>query len=274
MSSANCSEDKKHVSGLEQVPMMSKITEDKLIGPNYSYWSKTIRLYLRSIRMASHLDKDSPTDDSKERWLEDNARLFLQIRNSINGKVLTLINHCEYVEVLKEYLEFVSSGKGNISRMIDVCRTFYRTEKQDRSLTKIFMDYKKTYEELNTLLPFSPNVKVQQDQQEKMAVIGFLAALLSKYDSIKAQILSSLEISSFQETFSRILRTKTFSPTPSTQMSSVLVGWKIGELEKQQYRNSGPSVSSRGTSSKGVVCYYYHKLGNVIQDYKRQSWNQ
>ena len=79
--------------------------------------------------MASHLDKDSPIDDSKERWLEDDARFFLQIRNSIDGKVLNLINHCEFVKELINYLEFVYSGKGNISRIFDVCRAFYRSEK-------------------------------------------------------------------------------------------------------------------------------------------------
>ena len=99
-------------------------------------------------------------DDSKDRWLEDDARLFLQIRNYIDSKVLTLINHCEYVKELMEYLEFVYSGKGNISCIFDVCGAFYRTEKQDRSLTELFMDYKKTYEELNTLLPFISDVKV------------------------------------------------------------------------------------------------------------------
>ena len=67
------------------------------------------------------------------------------------------------------------------------------------------MDYKKTYEELNVLLPFSPDVKVQQDQWENMAVMGFLAALPSEFDCVMAQILSSLEISSFQEMFNRIL---------------------------------------------------------------------
>ena len=94
--------------------------------------------------MGSHLDKDSPTNDSKERWLEDDARLFLQIRNSIDGKVLTLINHREYVKELMDYLEFVYFGKGNISHIFDVCQAFYRFEKQDRSLTDFFMDYKKT----------------------------------------------------------------------------------------------------------------------------------
>ena len=39
------------------------------------------------------------------------------------------------------------------------------------------MYYKKTYEELNVLLPFILDVKVQQAQREKMAVMGFLAAL-------------------------------------------------------------------------------------------------
>ena len=47
--------------------------------------------------MANHLDKDPPTDDSKDRWLEDDARLFLQIFNFIDGKVITLINHFEFL---------------------------------------------------------------------------------------------------------------------------------------------------------------------------------
>ena len=114
--------------------------------------------------MASHLTEDPCTDDSNVRWLEDDARLFLQIRNSIDGKVLTLIYHCEFVKELMDYLEFMYSGKGNISRIFNVYRTFYRYEKQDQSLIEVFMDYKKTYEELNVLLPFSPDVKVQQDQ--------------------------------------------------------------------------------------------------------------
>ena len=106
MSSSNSSEDKKFVSALVMVSMVSKIIKDKLIGPNYLDWSKTICLYLRSIYMASHLSKDPPTNDSKDQWLENDARLFLQICDSIDGKVLNLINHCEYVKELREYLKF------------------------------------------------------------------------------------------------------------------------------------------------------------------------
>ena len=124
-------EDKKHVLTPEVVPMMSKIMEDKLTGPNYFDWSKMIQLYLKSIRMASHLTKDPLTDDSKKQWLEDDARLFLQIRNSIDSKVLGFINHCVFVKELMDYLEFVFFGKGNVSRIFDVCKAFYRSEKHD-----------------------------------------------------------------------------------------------------------------------------------------------
>ena len=107
-------------------------------------------------------------------------------------------------------------------------------------------------------------------------MMGFLAALPSEYDFVKAQIMASPEILSFQETFNRILRTKTSSCTPpSTQISSALVGRNNGESEMQQYRNGGPGNNSRGTSSTGVVCYYCHKPGHVIRDCKKwQSQNQ
>ena len=101
------SADKKPVSAPEVVSMMSKITEDKLTSANYLDWSKIVRLYLRSIRMASHLTVDPLIDYSKDRWLEDDDHLFLQICNSIDGKVLALINHCEFVKELMDYLEFI-----------------------------------------------------------------------------------------------------------------------------------------------------------------------
>ena len=85
--------------------------------------------------MGGHLTKDQPTDDSKEQWMEEDARLFIQIRNSIDNKVLGFINHCEFVKELMDYLEFVFSGKGNVSRIFDVCKAFYRSEKQEKSLT-------------------------------------------------------------------------------------------------------------------------------------------
>ena len=124
------------------------------------------------------------------------------------------------------------------------------------------------------LMPFSPDVKVQQIQREQMTVLGFLAALPSKYVSAKAQILSSPEISSLQETFSRILCIEVSSSSSPTLMSaqttSALIGQTI-ELERQRNRNSGPCYNTRGPSSGGVVCYYCHKPGHVTRDCKKRQ---
>ena len=84
--------------------------------------------------MGGHLTKDPPADDSKEQWIEEDAHLFIQICNSINNKVLGLVNHYEFVKLM-DYLEFVFFGKGNVSSIFDVCKAFYRLEKQDQSLT-------------------------------------------------------------------------------------------------------------------------------------------
>ena len=106
------SEEKKPTLKLKVIPMMSKITENKLTGPNYLEWSKTIRIYVKSVRMGSHVTKDPPTDDSKEQWMEEDACLFIQICNSIDSKVLGLVNHCEFVKELMDYLELCFLERG------------------------------------------------------------------------------------------------------------------------------------------------------------------
>ena len=63
--------------------------------------------------------------------MEEDAHLLIQIRNSIDSKVLDLVNHYEFVKELMNYLKFVFFGKGNVSRIFDVCKAFYRLEKQD-----------------------------------------------------------------------------------------------------------------------------------------------
>ena len=73
--------------------------------------------------MTTHLDP--PTDDSKDQWMEEDSRLYLQIRNSIYNEVIVLITHCEFVKELMDYLEFLYFGKGNVSRIFEMCKAFH-----------------------------------------------------------------------------------------------------------------------------------------------------
>ena len=93
--------------------------------------------------------------------MQDDARLFLQIKNSINSDIVGLLSHCQFVKELMDYLDFLYSRKENVSWMHDVLNAFHCPENGAKSLTAYFMDFKKVYEELNALMPFNPNVKVQ-----------------------------------------------------------------------------------------------------------------
>ena len=62
------------------VPIVSKITEHKLNGSNYIEWSKTIKIYLRSVAKDDHLTEEPPTDITRKLWMQDDARLFLQMK--------------------------------------------------------------------------------------------------------------------------------------------------------------------------------------------------
>ena len=118
------SDDQKPALVREVVPMMSKITEHKLNGLNYLDWGKKIHLYVRSIRMADHLTKDPPTDDLKEQRMEEDAHRYLQIRNSIDSEVIGLINHCEFVKELMDYLKILYSRKRNAHEYLRYVRFF------------------------------------------------------------------------------------------------------------------------------------------------------
>ena len=150
----------------EMLPVGVRLTDNKLNGSNFYEWSKTIRIYLRSMGMASHLTSDPPTGNDSDSWLQSDARLYLQIINTIEPSVSSLVSHCEYVKELMDYLDFLYSGQSNISRIYSVCKSFHRGEQQDRSLTTYVMEFKKVYEELNSLLPLSVDVKAMQAQRE------------------------------------------------------------------------------------------------------------
>ena len=85
--------------------------------------------------MNNHIVEDPLIDDSREQWLRDNAHLFLQIQNFIDSEVIGKSITYEFVKELMDYLDYLYSGKGNVSRMFEVCKAFYRPEKEDRSLT-------------------------------------------------------------------------------------------------------------------------------------------
>lgn len=88
------------------------------------------------------------------------------------------------------YLEFLYSGKGNVSHMYDVYKAFYHIKKNVKSLTAHFMEFKKTYGEFNIFFLFSIDIKVQQILREQMARMNFLTGHLNfKLSNLKFNLV-------------------------------------------------------------------------------------
>nr|XP_027073728.1 uncharacterized protein LOC113698197 isoform X1 [Coffea arabica] len=166
-----------------------------------------------------------------------------------------------------DYLAFLYSGKGNLNHIYDICKEFYRPEKQQRSLTEYFMDFKRVYEELNSLLPFRTDVKTQQSQREQMAVMSFLAGLPVEFDAARTQILSSSEIVSFHDTFTRVLRIE--GSLSTSNVTGALVS-RSGVGRGNNGRNSGKNgtggvVGHGQYNSNQRVCYHCKKPCHTIR---------
>ena len=198
--------------------------------------------------------------------MRDDARFFLQIQDSIDSEVIGLISHCEFVKEVMNFLDFLYYGKGNISCIYEMCKSFYSADKQDRTLTAYFMDFKKTYEELNVLLRFNPDVKVQQAQREQMVVMSFLVDLPPEFETIESQILFSSKISSLQDIFTRIhWKNISVSVPPSSQTNSAFVSHSNQNKLGCSYNREGGTGNNdnRSHDLEGVVCYYCNDSGHT-----------
>ncbi|KAK4281681.1 hypothetical protein QN277_013144 [Acacia crassicarpa] len=270
--------DSKPTVTSELVSVSNKITDHKLNWTNYSDWIKTIRMHLLSIEKEGHLTKLPPKDDPNMTWARADARIFLQIQNSIEGDILPSICHCNTVKELIDYLEFLYSGKGNITRIHEVCKGFYRAEQQDLPLKNFFIEFNKMYEEMRRLMPPTTDLQAQINNMEKQAIMSFLTALNPRYETVRSQILSSSELPSLQDVYSRVLRADSLAHPAPNSNTSALAGRGPPNTQNQgssRQRHGPPPVFAApvpripgpqrpgNNPPSGIVCYYCKEPGHT-----------
>lgn len=188
----------------EVLSSSNKLTEKKLEGVNnYPQWKKIVKLALVSRDQEDHLTTKKEKADSV--WEVADARILYQLLNSMEGHIVDLVTHVDTVKELWDYLEVLYSGQNNMARIFEVSHEFFRISRDGRPLTQFFADFKKLYEEYNSLLPISADVQKMQTQREQLAVMGFLGSLGPEFESVRSQLLSSSELPSLTDTFARVL---------------------------------------------------------------------
>ena len=148
---------------------------------------------------------------------------------------------------------------------------FFYAEQKAKFVTSYFNHLKKITVELSLSLPFSPDVKVQQAQREKMVVI-FSNGLLPEFGMVKAQILYDSKIPSLDDAFSRVFRIES-SPTGVSipQSSSALISknsnsWAPRAMDSNIQWNS---YDHRKPESPEIICNYCGKPGHMKRDCRK-----
>jgi len=127
------------------------------------------------------------------------------------------------------------------------------------------MRLKKITAELGLLLPFSPDVKVQQAQREKMAVMIILNGLLPEFGMAKTQIHSDSKIPSLDDAFIRVLRIES-SPTSVSIPQPCSAFFSKNNNHRAPQRNS---TDHRKPDSVEIVCNYCRKSGHMKRDCRK-----
>lgn len=103
----------------------------------------------------------------------------------MEGHIVDLVTYVDIIKELWDYLEVLYSGQNNMARIFEVSQEFFRISSDGRPLAQFFADFKKLYEEYNSLLPISMDVQKMQTQREQLTIMGFLGSLGPEFKSVR-----------------------------------------------------------------------------------------
>lgn len=90
-----------------------------------------MRHYVSRTDMGDHLIEESPQETelnkkTKKKWLMEDHKVFNQIQNTLDLLLEHVTNHCDTVEELWDYLEFMYTSKQDLSHVQDLLLKIYR----------------------------------------------------------------------------------------------------------------------------------------------------
>ena len=195
----------------------TQLTTRKLDGHNYIQWARAVKMAITGYGKQRHLYETAPpsTDQSYEKWIQDDAQLISLLWNSMENNIANLCSHIETCKELWNHLHLLFGS--NLTRMYDVSREFFQLQQGSQNMTEYFASILHLSEELNTPQPLTTDIHEMQRQREQMVVLKFLSGMKPEYDSVRAQILARQSLPSLAETYARVMRAiPTDVPSPAT----------------------------------------------------------
>ncbi|KAJ9550550.1 hypothetical protein OSB04_014595 [Centaurea solstitialis] len=229
----------------------------KLSSSNWAQWSMFAQKGLASVDKADHLTKQ-PFDPISREWYIDDSGIQMALWNAMEPQILTIAQNFPTVKEMWDHLSSSFSAKESLSHAYSVVQAYSRAEQGDSSFTDYFTRFSKLRDELRTMFPPTTDIKIQEERNNKMDVMMFIAGLSSKYSNARPLLLSNPTATSSVASTYHLLREMYGPDTTTTDISAMHTS--AGRGTRRGSRVVPKKDIGRGS---GIQCNYCKEFGHT-----------
>lgn len=229
----------------------------KLSSSNWAQWSMFVQKGLASIDKTHHLTKP-PSDPIPREWYIDDSGIQMALWNAMEPQILTIAQNFPTVKEMWDHLSSSFSAKESLSHAYSVVQAYSKAEQGDSSFTDYFTRFSKLRDELRTMFPPTTDIKIQEERNNKMDVMMFIAGLSSKYSNARPLLLSNPNATSSVASTYHLLREMYGPDTTTTDASAMHTSTGRGTS-----RGSHVIPKKDIGRGSGIQCNYCKEFGHT-----------
>ncbi|KAK2966536.1 hypothetical protein RJ640_002839 [Escallonia rubra] len=253
----------------------NQVTQVKLKGSNYSYWSYLLKVFITGKELRGYLDgsvvapEESDTNYEKlqQEWETNNARILSWINNSVEPSIGMHFSKFTSAKEVWDYLEGLYM-QSNFAKRYELENVIRGERQDDKSVQEFYNVMNGIWDQLDLMDPLElRKLAIYQKVREDQKLVQFLMALRTEFEPLRGSMLHRSPLPSVDKVLSELVAEETrlkSSLLHSMQTQAVLVA-----TQRPQFL---PLVPSRATPPSGNFrialdeCSFCHEKGHWKRD--------
>ncbi|KAK2966733.1 hypothetical protein RJ640_000831 [Escallonia rubra] len=253
----------------------NQVTQVKLKGSNYSYWSYLLKVYITGKELRGYLDgsvvapEESDTNYEKlqQEWETNNARILSWINNSVEPSIGMHFSKFTSAKEVWDSLEGLYM-QSNFAKIYELENVIRGERQDDKSVQEFYNVMNGIWDQLDLMDPLElRKLAISQKVREEQKLVQFLMALRTEFEPLRGSMLHRSPLPSVDKVLSELVAEETrlkSSLLHSMQTQAVLVA-----TQRPQFL---PFVPSRATPPSGNFrvaldeCSFCHEKGHWKRD--------
>ncbi|KAK2990408.1 hypothetical protein RJ640_001740 [Escallonia rubra] len=253
----------------------NQVTQVKLKGSNYSYWSYLLKVFITGKELRGYLDgsvvapEESDTNYEKlqQEWETNNARILSWINNSVEPSIGMHFSKFTSAKEVWDYLEGLYM-QSNFAKRYELENVIRGERQDDKSVQEFYNVMNGIWDQLDLMDPLElRKLAIYQKVREEQKLVQFLMALRTEFEPLRGSMLHRSPLPSVDKVLSELVAEETrlkSSLLHSMQTQAVLVA-----TQRPQFL---PLVPSRATPPSGNFrialdeCSFCHEKGHWKRD--------